>query len=79
MSEAATLIRVGGSEAVASGGHGAARQLLLLWEEDDKGVSRARPRWASAGREEEQSWARNGPGQGIVYFFQNLFLNLFSN
>jgi hypothetical protein len=55
--------------AVASSGHGAARQLLLLRKEDDEGVSRAGPRWASAGREEEQSWARNGPEDRELYFF----------
>jgi hypothetical protein len=65
--------------AVASGGHGAARQLLLLRKEDDEGVSWAGPRWASAGREEEQSWARNGPEDRELYFFPKAFFLLFSN
>jgi hypothetical protein len=62
------LIQAGGSEAVASGSHVAARQLLLLWEEEDEGVSRAGPRWASAGRQEEESWARFGPNKEGLFF-----------
>jgi hypothetical protein len=45
-----------------------------LHEEDDDGRRWAGLWWASAGREEEERWARFGPGEKEPLFFQKSFI-----
>jgi hypothetical protein len=54
-------------------GEGLARQQLAAVRKTTGGVW-AGPRWASAGREEEESWARNDPVRfRNPFFLRNLF------